>query len=230
MSLLSLAVPITVGLFLVLESRVLEIAFVWSQWSRLIVWLGCIGIYFAAFLFLGSWISQSVRHVKTAAWIFLSLFVALFMIQSSRALLMRFDGSLLPPAPDLPQEVRLSLFRPSGEPQVIPEREAMVADYLASVDAYSESIHTVVAARYRLERWWHVVSPHLLLDEVSSQLLQTQLADVMDVVFTPESEDTAPSLTASLMSVWPELAWLALLACLTGFGAWFTTREQVISP
>lgn len=82
--LLSLAVPIIVGLFLILESRSLEIRFSWSQWSRLLVWLGFVGTYFATFLVLGTWISHCVRHVRTAAWIFASLFVAMFMIQSSR--------------------------------------------------------------------------------------------------------------------------------------------------
>ena len=226
---LSLAVPIVVGLFLVVESFNLEIPFSWTQWSRALVWLGCVGIYFSTFLFLGSWISQHVRHVKTAAWIFLSLFVALFMIQSSRELIMRFDGSYLLPVPDLPQEVRLSLFRPSGEPRVTPDREEMVADYLESVDAYSESVHAVVASRYRLERWWHIVSPQLLLTEISGQLLQTQLANVVDVIAAPKSEDKDPSLAASLMSVGPEMAWLAMLFCIAGLGSWFAARKREIS-
>ena len=231
MGLLSLAIPLIVGLFLVIESRILEIPTSWSQWSRALVWLGFVGTYFTTFLFLGSWISQRARHVKTAAWIFLSLFVALFMIQSSRELIMRFDGSKLPQVPDLPYEVQLSLFRPSGEPRVIPEREEIVADYLESVDAYSESIHAVVASRYRLERWWHIVSPQLLLSEISSQLLQVQLADVVDVINSPKSEDKDPSLVASLMSMGPEMAWLLLLCGLTGLGAWrITARKREISP
>ena len=228
-SILSLAVPIVVGLFLVVESFNLEIPFSWAQWSRTLCWLGFVGIYFSTFLFLGSWISRPTRHVKTAAWIFLSLFVALFMIQSSRELIMRFDGSYLPPVPDLPQEVRLSLFRPSGEPRVTLDREEMVADYLESVDAYSESIHAVVASQYRLERWWHIVSPQLLLTEISGQLLQSQLADVVDVIVAPKSEDKDPSLVASLMSVGPEMAWLAMLFCIAGLGSWFTACKREIA-
>jgi len=226
---LSLAIPIVVGLFLVVESFNLEISFSWTQWSRALVWLACVGIYFTTFLFLGSWISQRTRRVKTAAWIFLSLFVALFMIQSSRELIMRIDGSALPPVPELQNEVRLSLFRPSGEPRVTPDREEMVADYLESVDAYSESVHAVVASRYRLERWWHVVSPQLLLGEISSQLLQTQLADIVDVIVAPKSEDKDPSLAASLMSAGPEMAWLLLLCGVTGLGAWSRMRKREIA-
>ena len=228
--LLSLAIPIIVGLFLVIESQILEIPTAWSQWSRVLVWLGFVGTYFTIFLFLGSWISQCTRHVKTVAWVFLSLFVALFMIQSSRELVMRFDGSKLPQVPDLPHEVKLSLFRPSGEPRVTPDREEMVADYLASVDAYSQSVHAVVARRYDLERWWHVASPQLLLTEISSQLLQTQVVDIVDVVFTSKSEDREAGLAISLRSVWPEIAWLVLLCCIAVFGAWMAERKRESAP
>jgi hypothetical protein len=228
MGLLSLTITIIVGLFLVIESRILEIPYSWSQWSRALVWLGIVGTYFATFLFLGRWISQCTRHIRTAAWILLSLFVALFMIQSSRELLMRFDGSHLPPVPDLPVEVRLSLFRPSGEPRVTPDREEMVANYLESVDAYSQSVHAVVAGRYRLERWWHVISPQLLLNEISSQLLQARLPDVVDVIVASRSKE--PSLMASLMSVAPEIAWLAILCCIAGLGTWrITARKREIA-
>lgn len=224
-----LSVPLIIGVFLVIEAHVLGIPLVWASWSRILVWLGCVGTYFPTFLFFGAWISRRTRHTKTAAWIFLSLFVAFFVIQGSRELVMRIDGSALPPVPELPTEVRLSLFRPSGEPRVIPEREQMVADYLESVDAYSESVHAVVASRYQLERWWHVVSPQLLLSEISSQLLQTQLADIVDVIVAPKSEDKDPSLVSSLMSVGPEIAWLAILCCIAGLGSWFTARKREIS-
>ena len=228
--LLSLAVPIVVGLFLILESRSLEIPFSWSQWSRLLVWLGFVGTYFATFLVLGTWISHHVRHVRTAVWIFASLLVAMFMIQSGRELIVRFDGSHLPPVPELPVEVRLSLFRPSGEPRVTRDRETMVATYLESVDAYSNSVHAVVEHRYGLERWWHVVSPQLLLYELSYQLLQAQLADIVDVVYALENEGKEPSMMSSLTSVWPEMVWLILLCGFSGLGAGITARKQASAP
>jgi hypothetical protein len=190
--------------------------------------LGCLGVYFTTFVLIGSWISRRVDSVGIATWIFLGLFVALFMIQGSRDLVMRFDGSSLVPVPELPTEVRLSLFRPSGEPRVTADREAMVADYLATVDAYSQSVYDVVSHRYILERWWHIVSPHLLLEEISEQLLQTQLASTMQLLAAPEGEGRDPSLLASLTAVGPELVWLLLLGGLAGFVAWISNRRQMI--
>jgi len=227
-AILSLAVPLVVGVFLVIESRILEIPYSWSQWSRLLVWLVVIGTYFASFLFLGSWISQRVQHVKMAAWIFASLFIAMFMIQSTRGFLMRFDGSNLPPVPDLPTEVRLSLFCPSGEPRVTLDREEMVAEYLDSVDAYSESVHAVIRDRYDLERWWHAISPQLLLYELSYQVLQSQLADIVDVVYSPGGRN--PSLAASLAVIWPEAAWLTLLCSLSGLSTVIAARKHGRTP
>ena len=225
--LLGAAVPLVIGGFLLLESHTLDFQMSWAQWSRALVWLGLAGLYFWTFLSLGIWIGQRTRSTKTVTWIFLSLFVALFMIQSSRELLMRFDGSHLPPVPELPTEVRLSLFRPSGEPRVTLDREGMVADYLASVDAYSDSAHAVVAHRYGLERWWHIVSPQLLLNEISTQLLQTHYADSVDVIYSPGSRP--PGLASSLAAVWPETAWLILLCGLAELGAWTATRKQTSS-
>ncbi len=221
--LLSAAVLLLIGGFLVLETHILEASFDWSQWCRLLVWLLVLGVYFSSFTFAGSWISQRVNKDKTIVWIILSLFVALFILQASREPLMRVDGSLLPNIPQLPAEVRMSLFRPSGTPQVIPEREEMIAEYLASVDAYSESIHCLAAHQYNLERWWHVACPPLLLSEISGQLLQTQFNNIVDVVFSEQGSNRRPSLASSLVCVWPEVAWLCLIM---GCVAWAATRKR----
>lgn len=228
MGVLCFSIPLVIGVFLVIESHILRIPHVWATWSRILVWMGCVGTYFAGFLFFGSWISRLTQHTKMAAWIFLSLFVAFFVIQGSRELAMRVDGSALPPVPELPAEVRLSLFRPSGEPRVTSDREEMVADYLAAVDSYSESLHALASRQYMLERWWHVVSPQLLLSEISLQVLQSQFADVVDVAFSAGHEDQEASLMASLASVWLELVWLVLICCFTWMGHWLTSRKQAI--
>jgi hypothetical protein len=185
-----------------------------AVWSRLGVWIVIVGVYFALFLFLGRWIRQGTRSTKRSLWICLTLVCAMVTIQGSRPLLMRVDGSILPAVPDLPTEVQLSLFRPSGEPHVTEDRVEVVDEYLTAVDAYSQRVHDIVARRYALERWWHVVSPQLLMDEVAGQLLQTEYADAVDVFF---SQDRAvPSLTTSLGAIWPEVAWLITLCSLCG--------------
>jgi len=226
---LNLAIPLLMGLALVIESRILKVPLPVNQWSRVLVWLGFIAAYFAAFSFLGIWISRRTHHIKTAVWISLSLFVALFMIQSSRELIMRFDGSYLPPVPDLPTEVRLSLFRPSGTPSVTPDREEMVAEYLAAVDAYSESVYAVVQHRYNLERWWHVLSPQLSFLEVSGQLLQAELAGTVDVLYSSERGDKVPSLLALMSTIWQETAWLLLLCALAGWASRRPARKRSAS-
>lgn len=223
---LCIAIPIMSTLYLLWQAHRLELPLEWDQGCRLLVWLACIGIYFTSFLLMGTWISNHVGRFRTATWIFLSLVVALFMIQGSRDLVMRFDGSSLPPVPDLPAEVRLSLFRPSGEPRVTADREALVADYLSSVDAYSQSVYDVVSHRYNLERWWHVVSPHLLLEELSDQLLQTELARTVHLLAAPERDEQEPSLFASMIAVGPELIWLLFLGGLTGLTVWISNRRQ----
>jgi hypothetical protein len=221
-------VPLTVGLFLLLESHILGIPMLWSHWARVLVWLGAVGLHFSAFLFLGRWIAGRVRHLKTAVWIALSLVVALFFIQNSRSPFMRFDGSELPPVPNLPTEVRLSLFRPSGVPDVTTDREEAVDAYLASVDAYSEAVHAIAARRYGLERWWHIASPHLLLDEISIQLLQADHAHVVDALYAAKSGP--PSLAASLRAVWPEILWLAVLGFLAAWASCAAARRRVRCP
>ncbi|MBU1050695.1 hypothetical protein KKG90_11805 [Candidatus Bipolaricaulota bacterium] len=226
---LSIAIPAMIGLYLLWQSHRLEVPLLWSQAGRILIWLACIGVYFTTFLLIGGWISRRVGSVSKATWISLGLIVTLFMIQGSRDLVMRFDGSSLPPVPELPAEARLSLFRPSGQPHVTPDREAMVADYLSTVDAYSQSVYDLVSHRYSLERWWHVVSPHLLLNEVSDQLLQTQFASTVQLLAAPEGEDREPSLLASLTAVGPELIWLLWLGGLSGLVAWISERRQMIA-
>ncbi len=194
-----------------------------AVWSRLGVWIVIVGAYFVLFLLLGRWIQQRTRSAKRSLWICLTLICAMVTIQGTRPLLMRVDGSIFPAVPDLPTEVALSLFRPSGEPQVTADRVEIVDEYLAAVDAYSQRVHEIVARRYAVERWWHVVSPQLLMDEVAGQLLQTEYSNAIDVFF---SEDRAvPGLAASLITVWPEVAWLVALCGLFGI-AGLTVRRR----
>jgi hypothetical protein len=195
-----------------------------GAWSRLLVWIAFLTTYFTLFLLLGTWIRGVTRSTKKAVWICLSLIFAMLLIQGARPLLMRVDGSRLPPVPTLPTEVRLSLFRPSGEPRVTEDRVEMVEDYLASVDAYSEEVHKVVADRYTVERSWHVVSPQLLLRELAGQLLQSEYADIVDVVYSGRRSE--PGLAASLRAVWPEAVWLLVLCALAGTAATVVGRSQ----
>lgn len=196
-----------------------------AVWSRLAVWIVIVGAYFVLFLLLGRWIQQRTRSVKRSLWICLGLVLAMVLIQGSRPLLMRVDGSVFPAVPDLPTEVRLSLFRPSGEPRVTEDRVEVVDEYLSAVDAYSQRVHEAIERRYALERWWHAVSPQLLMDEIAGQLLQTEYANAIDIVF---SEDRAPpSLVASLGAVWPEIAWLLTWCAVLGMGGLPARRWKV---
>jgi len=195
-----------------------------AVWSRLGVWIVIVSAYFNLFLLLGRWIQRRTGSTKRSLWVYLTLVCAMATIQGSRPLLMRVDGSIFPAVPDLPTEVKLSLFRPSGEPQVTADRVQIVDEYLAAVDTYSQQVHDVVAQRYALERWWHVVSPQLLMDEIAGQLLQTDYANAVDVVF---SEDRAPpSLATSLGAVWPEIAWLVALCGLCGAAGLRAERRE----
>ncbi len=222
--LLSGLVPLAIGSWLVIQAHVLEIPQVWSSWSRVLVWLVVLDLYFVLFLLLGTWINLTLRSLRRAVWVLVGLFVVLFAIQGARPVLMRMDGAALPAVPELPTEVRLSLFRPSGEPRVTPDRVEMVDAYLQSVDAYSEAVHDVVRRRYNLERWWNAASPQLLLSEMAGQLLQNDYANTTDVIYTPSRR--SPSLFASMGAIWPESAWLAAACCLVGWGVQTSSRKR----
>ena len=180
-----------------------------DAWTRIAVWVAIVDAYFTLFLLLGHWIQRRTQSMKRALWIVLTAFAAVLLIEGTRPLLMRVDGSVFPAVPGVPTEVRLSLFRPSGEPQVPEERVEIVEEYLTAVDAYSQQVHAIVARRYALERWWNAVSPQLLLREIASQLLQSEYANAIDVIYS--SDRRMPSLATSVNAVWPEAAWLLAL-------------------
>ena len=211
---LAIGVPLILGVSLASFARQQGWMMSPDVWTRIGVWIVVVGAYFTLFLLLGNGIQRRTQSTKRSMWIVLTAFAAMLLIEGTRPLLMRVDGSDFPAVPDLPTEVRLSLFRPSGEPRVTADRVDIVEEYLTTVDAYSQRVHAIVARRYALERWWHAVSPQLLLREIASQLLQSEYASAIDVVFS--ADRGSPSLAASLGAVWPEAAWLLALCGLLG--------------
>jgi len=200
------------ALFVVLECHHLGIAPTSAQRTRVLVWAASMGLYAGVFLALSVWIGSRVRSARTATWILLSITIGLWMLEGSREPVFSLSSSPLPRVPELPTEVRMSLFRPSGEPRVTEDRQEFVEAYLDAVDAYSGALYESVRARYQTERLWHIFSPQLAMREISFQLLQDDFPTLAEIIYAPFRPYRLSRFGGTVSAVWPELVWfLALL-------------------
>lgn len=179
---------------------ILGIRTTWIQWIRTVAFGIAAAVYTIAFFYLGVLVLQRKR--PASAWLLPAVWAAMLLLTVAVNFMTVISDSAFGSLPEPSTDLRRAPYRSE-------ERRRLEIGYFDEVAAYADGIRQSIHRQYQHERWLHILSPVLLLEEIGGQLLQSTFPTATDVLYSLRSLDTDGSIARSLLAAWPE--WVGLL-------------------